>query len=115
MDIDVFPNTLEYWGPNGMVFFRNIQIRYMPIQGDTRMTIALERPGASGDAGVYADRVELQDVQPALPAPRPVRGIPRGTRLGLCRARRNAPPDRMEGRGTDSLDRRAARRAGVST
>jgi len=21
MDIDVFPNSLEYWGPNGMVFF----------------------------------------------------------------------------------------------
>ena len=33
MDIDVFPNTLEYWGPNGMVFFRNVQVRYMPIQG----------------------------------------------------------------------------------
>ena len=25
MDVDVFPNTLEYWGPSGMVFFRNIQ------------------------------------------------------------------------------------------
>lgn len=62
MDIDVFPNTLEYWGPNGMVFFRNIQIRYMPIQGDTRLTIALERPGASADQGVYANRVELEGV-----------------------------------------------------
>ena len=55
MDIDVFPNSLEYWGPNGMVFFRNVQVRWMPIQGDTRMTIALERPGASGDAGDYSD------------------------------------------------------------
>ena len=44
MDIDVFPNSLEYWGPTGMVFFRNIQIRYMPIMGDTRLTFALERP-----------------------------------------------------------------------
>jgi len=52
MDIDVFPNTIEYWGPNGMAFFRNVQFRYMPIQGDTRATIALERPGASGDQGV---------------------------------------------------------------
>ncbi len=51
MDIDVFPNTVEYWGPNGMAFFRNVQVRYMPIQGDTRMTIALERPGASADQG----------------------------------------------------------------
>jgi hypothetical protein len=57
MDIDVFPNTLEYWGPNGMAFFRNVQVRYMPIQGDTRATIALERPGASADAGVQSDIV----------------------------------------------------------
>ena len=31
MDLDVFPNSLEYWGPNGMVFFRNVQLRWMPI------------------------------------------------------------------------------------
>ena len=69
MDIDVFPNSLEYWGPTGMVFFRNIQVRWMPIQGDTRFTVALERPGASGDQGVYADRIELQDVKPHFPLP----------------------------------------------
>jgi hypothetical protein len=69
MDIDVFPNTVEYWGPTGMAFFRNVQIRYMPIQGETRMTIALERPGASGDQGVYSDRVELEDVRPHFPLP----------------------------------------------
>lgn len=69
MDIDVFPNSLEYWGPNGMVFFRNIQVRWMPIQGDTRATIALERPGASADQGVYAGRIELQDVAPRFPLP----------------------------------------------
>ena len=69
MDIDVFPNSLEYWGPTGMVFFRNVQVRYMPIQGDTRLTIALERPGASGDAGLLADRIELQDVQGRSPLP----------------------------------------------
>ena len=69
MDIDVFPNSLEYWGPSGMVFFRNIQLRWMPIQGDTRLTFALERPGASADAGDYADRVELQDVKAQFPYP----------------------------------------------
>jgi hypothetical protein len=63
MDIDVFPNTVEYWGPNGMVFFRNVQFRWMPIKGDTRLTIALERPGASADQGDYAGRVELEDVK----------------------------------------------------
>ena len=57
------------WGPTGMVFFRNVQVRYMPIQGDTRLTIALERPGASGDAGLLADRIELQDVQGRSPLP----------------------------------------------
>ena len=33
MDPDVFPNSLEYWGPTGMVFFRNVQVRWMPVQG----------------------------------------------------------------------------------
>jgi hypothetical protein len=69
MDIDVFPNTIEYWGPNGMAFFRNVQIRYMPIQGDTRLTIALERPGASGDQGIYSGRVELAGITPHFPLP----------------------------------------------
>jgi hypothetical protein len=62
MDIDVFPNSLEYWGPTGMVFFRNIQIRWMPIMGDTRLTFALERPGASADQGIYSNRIELENV-----------------------------------------------------
>ena len=69
MDIDVFPNTLEYWGPTGMVFFRNIQVRYMPIMGDTRLTFALERPGASADQGVYSGRIELQDINGRFPLP----------------------------------------------
>ena len=69
MDINVFPNSLEYWGPSGMVFFRNVQVRYMPIQGETFATIALERPGASADAGIYAGRIELADVRPHFPVP----------------------------------------------
>jgi hypothetical protein len=69
MDIDVFPNTVEYWGPNGMVFFRNVQVRFMPIKGPTRLTIALERPGASADQGVYSGRVELGGVKPVFRLP----------------------------------------------
>jgi DcaP outer membrane protein len=69
MDGDVFPNTVEYWGPSGMVLFRNIQIRYMPIQGDTRLTFALEKPGASAEGGIYADRIELQNVKPRFNLP----------------------------------------------
>ncbi|HMK29623.1 MAG TPA: DcaP family trimeric outer membrane transporter [Terriglobales bacterium] len=69
MDIDVFPNTLEYWGPNGMVFFRNLQFRWMPIRGASRLTIAVERPGASADGGVYSDRIELQGIKPKFDMP----------------------------------------------
>jgi len=70
MDIDVFPNSLEYWGPNGMVFFRNLQFRWMPIRSDRlRLTFAVERPGASADGGVYSDRVELQGIKPKFDMP----------------------------------------------
>lgn len=69
MDIDVFPNSLEYWGPNGMVFFRNLQFRWMPIRGESNVTIAVERPGASADQGVYTDRIELQGIRPKFDMP----------------------------------------------
>jgi len=69
MDIDVFPNSVEYWGPNGMVFFRNVQLRWMPIKGDSRLTLALERPGASADQGDFADRIALQNVTANFPYP----------------------------------------------
>jgi hypothetical protein len=69
MDIDVFPNSVEYWGPNGMVFFRNVQLRFMPIKGDTRLTIALERPGASADQGDFSDRIQLQGITTNFPYP----------------------------------------------
>jgi hypothetical protein len=69
MDPDVFPNSLEYWGPTGMVFFRNVQVRWMPInKGNHQLWFALERPGASGDQGTL-DRVELQNIQARFPAP----------------------------------------------
>jgi hypothetical protein len=70
MDIGVFPNTVEYWGPNGMAFFRNVQVRWMPIRSTKgSITIALERPGASGDQGVYSDRIELSGIRPRFNFP----------------------------------------------
>ena len=70
MDIDVFPNSIEYWGPNGMVFFRNVQLRWTPwSNGDSRFAVALERPGASADQGEYAGRIELEDVKGRFPLP----------------------------------------------
>jgi hypothetical protein len=65
MDIGVFPDSVEYWGPNGMAFFRNVQVRWTPVEkGDSNVQIALERPGASADGGIYAGRVELANVVP---------------------------------------------------
>ena len=63
MDIDVFPNSIEYWGPSGMVFYRNVQFRWTPwSDGDSNVMISLEKPGGSGDGGRFADRVELEGV-----------------------------------------------------
>src|SRR4051794_12893097 len=69
MDPDAFPNSLEYWGPTGLVWFRNVQVRYTPLKGDNSFMIALERPGASGDGGIYADRIELKNIKPRFPVP----------------------------------------------
>jgi len=52
MDIDVFPNTIDYWGPDGMVFYRNVQIRWTPWRtDDSSFAIAIERPGNDIDSG----------------------------------------------------------------
>ncbi len=53
MDIDIFPNTVDYWGPSGMVFLRNPQIRWTPVSGDTTFAIALEKPGNDIDSGQF--------------------------------------------------------------
>ncbi len=104
MDIGVFPNTIEYWGPNGMAFFRNVQIRYMPIQGETFATIALERPGASGDQGVYSDRVELQDVQVHFPLPDLSAEYHKAMDWGYLEVAGILRRVEWEDAGTDSLD-----------
>jgi hypothetical protein len=44
-------------------------VRWMPMVGDKSLILGLERPGASGDAGVYADRIELQNIKPRFPLP----------------------------------------------
>ncbi len=50
MDISTFPNTLEYWGPNSMVFVRQPQIRYTLGLGESqRLAFAIEKPSSSID------------------------------------------------------------------
>src|SRR5580704_81696 len=67
---DVLPDSVEYWGPSGMVFFRNLQFRWMPIHRDNlQLWLAAEKPGASADGGAYSGRIELQDVAPKFDFP----------------------------------------------
>jgi len=61
MNSDVFPNTIDAWGPNGMVFYRNVQIRWTPYRTDSnQFAIAIERPGNDIDAG------QIQQFDPQL-------------------------------------------------
>jgi len=50
-DTDTFPNSFEYWGPPGMPWYRNVGVRFFALKGKNSVTIGLERPGASADAG----------------------------------------------------------------
>src|SRR4051812_3440213 len=88
MDVDVFPNILDYWGPNGMLFFRNVQVYWRPLDeadGRKQLTFALERPGASGDGGQFADRVQIQNVQPRFPWPDLTGGFKYGGKWGYAK------------------------------
>jgi hypothetical protein len=51
MDGDVFPNTIDYWGPNGMVFLRNPQLRYTYKAESWSWAVAIEKPGNDIDPG----------------------------------------------------------------
>ncbi len=69
MDGDIWPNTAEYWGPSGMVFYRNIQIRYAALTGKNELYIALERPGTSADKGTVEAPETLDSVKAQLHLP----------------------------------------------
>lgn len=69
MDPDVFPNSIEYWGPCGMVFYRNVQLRYMPLQGENAVTVSLEEPGGSSDPGVRVGDPQIADMSGRHPIP----------------------------------------------
>src|SRR6185503_18181624 len=84
-DPDVWPNSLEYWGPTGMVFFRNVQVRWTPVKGDNTAMVALERPGASGDGGLYSDRVEVQNIKPRFTVPDLTGAFKSGRKWGYAR------------------------------
>lgn len=51
MDIDMFPNTIDYWGPNGIVFLRTPQIRYIFSEGSNFFAVGIEKPSSDVDPG----------------------------------------------------------------
>jgi hypothetical protein len=56
MDIDVFPNTIDYWGPSGMIFLRNPQLRYTPYDHEgMKVALSLEAPSSALDTGKIAE------------------------------------------------------------
>ena len=55
MDIDIFPNTIDYWGPTGMVFYRNKQARYTFPMGEDEFSISIEDPDTALTVGHFRD------------------------------------------------------------
>jgi hypothetical protein len=63
MDGDLFPNTIDYWGPSGMVFLRNPQLRLtLKDSGGIKFAIAIEHPNSDIDVG------QIRELDPALGA-----------------------------------------------
>jgi hypothetical protein len=66
MDDEFWPTIIDYWGPAGMVFYRNVQIRYTPFSGEHSFAVALERPATdldpTGGPAAIAPRSLLPDL-----------------------------------------------------
>jgi hypothetical protein len=64
MNIDTFPNTIDYWGPSGMVFLRNPQLRYTALSRDgMKLMFSLEAPYAAVDSGKVLDQYPNLDIR----------------------------------------------------
>jgi hypothetical protein len=68
MDGDIFPNMIEYWGPAGMVLYRQPQLRFSPVRGASTLALALERPGTVIDAGALPGTFESHSPLPDFTA-----------------------------------------------
>jgi len=55
MDIGIFPNTIDYWGPTGMVFYLNRQARFTFPVGRDEFSISLENPDTALSVGQFRD------------------------------------------------------------
>jgi len=71
MNLDAFPNVIDFWGPNGNVFLRNPQIRYTAWTGKgSKLLFSLEAPSAALDTGktptVIADNIRSRTKYPDI-------------------------------------------------
>ncbi|MEE4191711.1 MAG: DcaP family trimeric outer membrane transporter [Halieaceae bacterium] len=55
MDISIFPNVIDWWGPSGMAFNRNPQVRYTFSGEGSELAFALEKPNGSFNTGIFGD------------------------------------------------------------
>ena len=70
VDIDIFPNSIEFWGPNGMVLTRNVQLRWTPVRSEgSEFAVSIERPGGSADQGEYEAPIDLENMATRFPYP----------------------------------------------
>lgn len=83
VDPEVSPEIFESYRPPGQPFTRSPQIRWMPLRGPhTRLTFALEKPGARADGGPYANDITERKVTPRFPAPEVTAAVWRGGAWG---------------------------------
>ena len=62
MDGSIFPDTIDYWGPAGMVYVRTPQLRWTLLSGADTFAIALETPNTDIDLG------HVREIDPGLAA-----------------------------------------------
>ena len=70
MNLDAFPNVLDYWGPVGNVFVRNPQIRFTALnKSGNKLMFSLESPNAAIDTGKFtavADGIRARTAWPDI-------------------------------------------------
>ena len=71
MDIDAFPNIMDYWGPNSVVFARQPQLRYnLYTNADDKFMFTIEKSDAdlalpnfvTGNDFLYIEQNDLPDI-----------------------------------------------------
>jgi len=72
MDLGLFPNVIDYWGPAGMVFLRDPQLRITFLdEPSMKFAMAIEKPGNDVDPGLIRDIAPgvANNLQPNNPVP----------------------------------------------